>query len=516
MWNKTSLAWFFCCGILSTAWCWTAAHAIGPTYDEPFYIQAGLKNWHDLNHRELLTQGTMPLPAEVQTLPLRVAEVFGSVDMEQDRLAWLPIARMANISFWWMLLWGSFRLGWIYGGSRGGCLATALVASEPILLGHASLAATDIAFTACLIALLAIFRARRDEPTWQRRLLLPAVFFTLTFLAKASAMLFTPMCLLMVELERLWSAGWRPWKSDQSPDEKCGWRPVLESGRDLLVIGALGIALLFIVCPRCLRGLLYIVRHQANCDAASFLCGEVRSAGFRYYFLAALAIKLALPVFVLIAVLLVLRPRYLLCGAFLAALGLLALTPGFRLQIGVRYVLPIAVLTLIAASAGFARLWMEQPAGWRRHLPGGLALALVLWSGISSFLVWPHGICYTNEIWGGTSQGYRVLNDSNYDWGQGLVELAAWQREHPEAPLDVCYFGTDPELTRLPIRSFPPAELITKERAQDASRGGFLAVSTNYCAIAPATHFLRTTTPYDRTMTFLIFDFRPSVDQAKR
>lgn len=508
MWNKISLLWFVCFGVLSTAWCWSAAHALGPTFDEPFYVQAGLKNWRDLNHRELLTQGTMPLPAEVQTAPLRFVEVFSSIDLSKDWLAWLPIARMGTILFWWLLLWASFRLGWIYGGDAGGRMAVALVACEPILLGHASLATTDVAFAACLTALLAVFRARRDEAAWGRRLLLPAAFVTLTFLAKASAMLFTPMCLVMIELERLWTNGWRPGRTAER------WRPALASSRDLLTVGAMGIALLFIMCLRCMRGLLYILRYQANGGAESYLFGELSPTGFRHYFLAALVIKLALPVLVLTILLLLFRPRYLLNGATLAALGLLALTPAFKLQLGVRYVLPIAVLASIGASAGFARWWSEQPASPRRILAGAFAACLIAWSGVSSVVVWPNGMCYTNELFGGTQQGHLALSESNIDWGQGLNELAHWQRDHADVKLHLWYFGSDPRCMNEPFHPICPADLSCGEEIERLCAGGYLAASKSHVyggfMNTPVGRHLRALEPIDQMSTYLIFDFRHS------
>ena len=104
---------------MATAWCWSAGRKLGPTFDEPFYVHAGLTNWCAFNHRELLSAGTMPLPAEVQMLPLRLAEVFASADPEHELREWLPIARMGTAAFLWILLWGSQRLGTIYGGALG-------------------------------------------------------------------------------------------------------------------------------------------------------------------------------------------------------------------------------------------------------------------------------------------------------------------------------------------------------------------------------------------------------------
>ena len=55
-----------------------------------------------------------------------------------------------------------------------------------------------------------------------------------------------------------------------------------------------------------------------------------------------------------------------------------------------------------------------------------------------------------NEWWGGTTNGYRCLSDSNYDWGQGLKELTNWQLDRHVNDLDVWYFGTDPALFHTP------------------------------------------------------------------
>lgn len=507
--KNLTLAWCLCWGLLATIWCTAAGRALGPTFDEPFYLRAGLKNWRDLNHRELLTQGTMPLPGEVQTLPLRLAELVADVDPARDWLAWLPTARLGTIPFLWLLLWASYRLGSIYGGTWGGRLAVALVACEPILLGHASLATTDLAFTACLLALLAVFRGRRDDPAWTTRLVVPGAWVTLTILAKASALVFVPVCLALVELERLWSAGWRPHS----------WRQMLMSMRDVALIGLMGVVLLFLVCPRAWRGLAYQIHQNMNGHGESYLLGAVSPDGYWYYFLAALTIKLGLPVLILLAATLLLRPRMWLNGPICAALGLLALTPSFRLQLGVRYVLPIAVLAMVGASAVFARFWSQQEVGWRKTLAGAFATALMLGSFANAVAVWPNGICYTNELFGGTARGHLALHDSNYDWGQGLPELTEWQRRHPEAPLHVWYYGTDPNAQCPPFHAISFGPSWDGAAIESACGGGYLAVSTSIThgsfVDTPVGRYLNGLQSCGRTTTFLIYDFRESQSHRK-
>jgi hypothetical protein len=139
------------------------------------------------------------------------------------------------------------------------------------------------------------------------------------------------------------------------------------------------------------------------------------------------------------------------------------------------------------------------------------------WTTAAAVLVWPQGLCYVNELWGGTRDGYLLVSDANYDWGQGLKELARWQRRHAGAPLDVWYFGSDPRLDRLPMRSLPLHTLPIRQPGDVLARvrGHYLAVSTTFlygmsadtpqCRQADA--FLRARRPAARTATFLIYDF---------
>ncbi len=135
----------------------------------------------------------------------------------------------------------------------------------------------------------------------------------------------------------------------------------------------------------------------------------------------------------------------------------------------------------------------------------------------SSVAAWPDGLCFVNELWGGMAGGYRLVSDSNYDWGQGLKELAAWQRQHRVANLMVLYYGTDTALSRLPmcrVCGSPPSRL-AGATTHGALHGCTLAVSTTIlfgsCSDWPAVRdwvtFLRPLPPADRTPTFLIYRF---------
>src|SRR5262249_44858293 len=114
----------------------------------------------------------------------------------------LPWARAGTLVFWWLLLLYGRATGRSLAGPWGGRLAVALLACEPTLLGNASLATTDLAVTTRLLALVYHFRTGR-EAGWLRRVGLPAFWFAAAVLAKASGLVFGPLCMVVVELERV-------------------------------------------------------------------------------------------------------------------------------------------------------------------------------------------------------------------------------------------------------------------------------------------------------------------------
>jgi hypothetical protein len=209
---------------------------------------------------------------------------------------------------------------------------------------------------------------------------------------------------------------------------------------------------------------------------------------------------------ILPVVLLILRPRSLNNWACLAACAILLFSLTCKVQIGIRYMLPAVCLAITGLATATAATYDSINWNWARRLLGAAACAGAIWTASAAVFVWPDGLRYINEVWGGTANGYLRLSDSNYDWGQGLKELARWQRDHGMAPLDVWYFGTDPNLASLPMRSVylqvPPAN--TRKGLFDLARGRYLAASTTllygiYCPENEATSFLRALMPIDRT-----------------
>ncbi|HKB42707.1 MAG TPA: hypothetical protein VKD72_40130, partial [Gemmataceae bacterium] len=87
--------------LLSSLWCVTSARHLGATFDEPVYITEGLKRWRTGSTAGLMKLGTMPLPVDVQTLPLHLWEKWHGtpIDPVADFHKVLPWARAATLLF---------------------------------------------------------------------------------------------------------------------------------------------------------------------------------------------------------------------------------------------------------------------------------------------------------------------------------------------------------------------------------------------------------------------------------
>jgi Dolichyl-phosphate-mannose-protein mannosyltransferase len=553
-------AWFLAWALASSAWCLTAAWQLGPTFDEPVYLQRGLEGWRSFSHSGLLQLGTMPLPADLQTLPLYLWEVaHGSpIDTLNDVDSVLFWMRAGNLVFWWLLLWYGFQLGRLLAGSWGGRLAVALLACEPNLLAHAALATTDIAVTTCLLALLFHFRVGR-EAGWGKRLAIPAIWFGLAILAKASAIVYGPICLVTVELERLISSGALASPPGNSWKQRLAnaWRQVQPARRDLTWIGGGGLAVAVVYCgsdflpqpsfvewantlpdglvgngmvwlaehlcifSNALEGIVRQMKHNMHGHGA-YLLGHAYPRALWYYFPVLLAIKLSVPVLLTPLAIAAIRARALANWACLTALVLLAFSLTFRVQIGIRLILPLVAIGLIGLAAAFVESLRSAKWQWMRPPLVGFGAVGLLWMMLVAGSVWPHGLCYINALWGGTARGYELVSDSNYDWGQGVPELLAWQRQSGSA-VDVWYFGRDLKCYKPPLRGVHLQNL-SIEGPDDIVRnlqGRYLAASMTlvYGNAAAASHrnaaaFLRSCRPAARTTTFLIFERQALLDES--
>ncbi len=108
-----------------------------------------------------------------------------------------------------------------------------------------------------------------------------------------------------------------------------------------------------------------------------------------------------------------------------------------NLNVGIRHLIP--TLPLIYVITAFTiKQW--RPEYWKIKIPFmSLLVALQIGATISAY---PFFISYFNFLGGGTSEGYKIAVDSNYDWGQDLRRLKSWVYElGPEEKVAINYFG---------------------------------------------------------------------------
>jgi hypothetical protein len=202
-----------------------------------------------------------------------------------------------------------------------------------------------------------------------------------------------------------------------------------------------------------LNGLLYVHVRAGSPLSLSYFLGRTWSEGHWSYFPVAMLAKT--PIATLLAfvlaggvLLLVVRAAWRTSRSNLLWLGLCFVVPPLvyfvggmaaNLNIGVRHVFPVYPFLFIATGIAAAAAWRERG---RFALPAGAVLAVAI--SVESLAASPHYLSFFNAAVGGARGGFRLLGDSNLDWGQGLPLLADWQQRNPTAVVQLAYFGNAP------------------------------------------------------------------------
>src|SRR5262249_61393416 len=161
--------------------------------------------------------------------------------------------------------------------------------------------------------------------------------------------------------------------------------------------------------PQILDG-LWIVHEHNFVGHVAYLLGEFRYSGWWYFLPVALAVKAPL------ALLLLCLIGIVWPGPFdwrrwtpaVCAIAMLAACMPARLNIGLRYLLPMFPLLAIVAGMAVVRLWHSRPGRM-------VAICLLAWLGVASALAHPDYLAYFNEIAARAPERYLV--DSDLDWG---------------------------------------------------------------------------------------------------
>lgn len=352
-------------------------------------------------------------------------------------LARLPIIGLGLVLVAIVFRWANARFGpW------GGLLAAAFCALDPNILAHTRLSTTDIGGT-CLIfiAAHALWRAAR-RPRWSR-ILWAGLSFGLALGAKLYALVFGPFLALTALLGAL---GGGPGRLHR----------VIRSLGLMALVALLGLVTLWAIygfqlgpleargpvvpAPPYIRGLLAVLDFTGG-GRPGYLLGRFSDQGWWYYFLIAFAVKT--PPATLLALLLATwlalrRPQKDDVYLLVTPLAYFVVSMTSSLNIGYRHLLP--VLPFLAVHIGR----LAAPASWFRYsaarslLPVGLVVAL----SFSALSIYPHFLSYFNIFGGGPQNGWRILVDSNIDWGQDLKGLRVWMAREGIAHVRLGWFGS--------------------------------------------------------------------------
>lgn len=390
---------------------------------------------------------------------------------------------------------------WLF-GRPAGLLALAVSAFSPELLAHGRLVTTDLPIALCSLLVLLTFARLVQSPTWLRLvataaalgaasvtkmswpLVIPALVVMGVLTARRRAACSSAdrsargerTCQELARLLMLWVAlalttwlsiwccyGWRneilalPGGDADEPHATAALQAAADKVAERWQIaladpetrhprrGVVAAALQFAAGHRLLPE-AYLLGMAQTLESTSlrpaYLCGEYSNTGWRSYFPVAFAIKTPVGTMLLIlagGAALLLRKRSASDGILLWGLLAFGVTYGgyvtaSPLNIGHRHLLPLYGVLYVFSGAA-ASWWTSRPG---RVLVGG-ALA---WLIAANLYIHPQYLSYFNELIGGPRRGHRYLADSNIDWGQDLLRLAAYARQHPQEQIKLAYFGS--------------------------------------------------------------------------
>lgn len=435
------------------------------TWDEANHIYAGYKSWTDADFG--LNPEHPPLVKLVATAPLLSAplktpkledrffkeEAFlGGKDFlyQNDAESMLFRTRVAAAIFTLLLAVVVFLGAKELFGTAAAFISLALLAFDPTLLAHGARVTTDAALSCFMFASVYAFYRYVKAPS-ASSLILVGVATGLALASKHTGMLVLPMLVLLAiyELVRGWTG-----------DRKVSGKAALRLGGALVAATVIAVVVLWAfygfryaarpnglqlnpplaayvqdlkpheiwaistmarwhVLPESYLYGLADVRLTAN-FYTSYVLGKIYAHGVWFYFPIAFLIKstIGFMALLLLAVMAVVLRR-LKSGReiwFLVVPAAFYLLVAFAvgMNIGVRHILPVYVFLTVLIGGAAAALVRHQ-----RKWAYVVGVLLVLHAA-SSLRTFPTYLAYANEAWGGPTQTYKYLTDSNVDWAQQL------------------------------------------------------------------------------------------------
>lgn len=462
------------------------------TYDEPGHIIAGLEAWQQ-GRFETWTDHP-PLGRFWLMLPLARAHVsitsqpllrgyrVTAMQPGPEWLAWhtRPMNTLLGVALG-LTLWFATRRLFSEGAAN---VALALFAFTPSLIAHFSVTTTDgigalfVFLTACQIVAW-----RRSQSRAQ------TVVMGLVVGGLLLAKLYTPpemllALLLMLVLRRdgglhsVRNLNWKPALAALGIAVLVWWAGYLFHVSHLKVADGQVVATfphratkswatkskaqltLLVPAGEYIEGFREVALSNRRGRPAWFLGQTYPKGGIRTYYPVAIALKWPTILLLLFFASLILGVRKT-CRApgdllvmCLFGLLFLAFAVQSHFDIGERHILPLYAFALLIAGG----IWEHA----RQHRMGVALVILALCLNAADALRYaPDYLAYFNALVK-PEKSWRLLTDSNLDWGQGLLVLREYEQRHPDEHLYLAYFGSvDPTLYDIKAEPMPPGHPVS-------------------------------------------------------
>jgi 4-amino-4-deoxy-L-arabinose transferase-like glycosyltransferase len=353
-------------------------------------------------------------------------------------------------------------------GDAAGLIALVLAVFDPTILAHSALVTTDIGVSLFFLASIYCFYRYVKHPSIPR-LLLAGVVAGLLLATEHSGILLAPMLVLLIGWELvaapkgtrkhlalrlsgafvamvvlgvvvLWA--FYGFRYAARPAGLALSTPLSEFVAPLSHFNAaviMAFAHMHLLPESYLMGLVDVKRMAQYYP--TFIFGKVLTHGVLWYFPVVILIKATLGLLALTALSFFaiftgkLRKGRELAYVLIPCLFYLAVAIAAGMNIGARHLLPALTFVFILAAAGITAL-ADSNKRW-----AWVGAVLILAHVGSALAVFPNGMAYANEAWGGPKNTYKLLSDANVDWAQQLYQVKAWQDRNPGEECWFSYFG---------------------------------------------------------------------------
>jgi 4-amino-4-deoxy-L-arabinose transferase-like glycosyltransferase len=423
---RTAAAVSVLLALLHAGW---SAWAQGWTYDEPVHLgwtermlDTGVNERASLRRYDSRTPGTLP-----NVLARKAARAAGVADERALRFA----ARCPSLLWLGLVFAGVLALARPAFGPQAAWLAVTAAALDPNLVAHGSLATVDAAYAATVVAVLAAAAGYARAPAWSRAAAL-GFALGLALVVKFSALILLAGLAVIPLLFRWRAPGSLPAAGHLVAVAAAAWMVVgswylfLEIGAPLggmewrsAPFRALADAAPGLPAPLPLAFLTGIDHSLADerGEWPVVLLGRRHPEGVWFYFAVLWLLKTPLSLlagqvagFAAAARRLAADPVARLL-AWNLALHLAYFSLVFRAQLGYRFVLMLVPLAYVLAAAGLVHAGLTR----RTRVALGIAAAVAL---IENAAYAGNPLAFTNLAVQPKRLAYRLLADSNIDWGQ--------------------------------------------------------------------------------------------------